>query len=265
MLENRANSFAALEQNQMPSFRTKHHFSAEIDTTKQGYIERNFAPVKLFRDAREFLHDDAKLATTAYGAEVSIPGRVDILIAGFVCKDISTLNNHKKNLEDNGESGDTWRAIYNYAKLFRPSIVLIENVTGRHAYWDNLVVKWSQIGYECTWVISDTKQYYIPQTRQRMYMIAINRSLYGSRADKAVGEWKSLMTKLQRQCSSPYEAFLTGLSQESIDYTALPSEYDWALCKLRYDHIRSDQRLGIMRPVTQWSENGTLRYVHPII
>jgi hypothetical protein len=93
-----------------------------------------------------------------------------------------------------------------------------------------------------------------------MYMIAIKRSLYGKNADKAVREWESLMKKLQRQCSSPYEAFLTSLSQDPIDYNALPSEYDWALCKLRYDHIRSDQRLGIMRPITQWSENGTLRY-----
>jgi site-specific DNA-cytosine methylase len=257
-----ANFFPALTRNQLPSFRIKHHFSAEIDAVKQGFIERNFSPEKLFRDVREFLHDDAKFATTAYGAQASIPGNIDILVAGFVCKDISLMNNHKKDLfEDDGESGDTWRAIYSYAKQFTPSIVLIENVTGRKAYWDRLVLKWSQIGYESAWVICDSKRHYLSQTRQRMYMIALNRNLYGKNAAKAVGEWKSLMMKLQRQCSSPYEAFLTGLSQDPIDYNALPSEHDWALCKLRYDHIRADQRLGIMRPVTQWSENGTLRYL----
>ena len=108
-------------------------------------------------------------------------------------------------------------------------------------------------------MIRDTKQHYLPQTRQRMYMIAINRNLYGKNAAKAVSEWKSSMMKLQRQCSSPYEAFLTSVPQDPIDYNALPSEYDWALCKLRYDHIWTEQRLGTMRPITQWSENGTLR------
>jgi site-specific DNA-cytosine methylase len=257
------NFFAALERSQLPSFRIKHHFSAEINAVKQGFIERNFAPKRLFRDVREFIHDDVKSATTAYGAQASIPGNIDILIAGFVCKDISTMNNHKKNLDDDGESGDTWRAIYSYARQFTPSIVLLENVTARKAYWDKLVLKWSQIGYEAGWMICDTKQYYISQTRQRMYMVALNRDLYGKDATQAVVEWKNYMTKLQRQCSSPYEAFLTGLPQDPIDYNALPSEYDWALCKLRYDHIRTDQRLGIMRPITQWSENGTLRSAPP--
>ncbi|KAJ4312063.1 hypothetical protein N0V94_007628 [Neodidymelliopsis sp. IMI 364377] len=237
----------------------KHHFSAEIDATKQAYIERNFHPPKLFRDVRQLGDETATTATTAYGAEELIPGALDILIAGFVCKDLSSLNSRKKTVDDQGETGDTWRAIYFYAKRFQPSIVLLENVRSDKSVWDDVVSRWSKIGYDAAWVYCDTKNYYLPQTRERMYMIAINRQLYGKNVGEAVAQWQSTMEKLQRQCSSPYEAFLAGLPASVVDHSIMSSEPEWSLCKLRYDQIRSEQRLGIRRPVTQWSENGTLR------
>jgi site-specific DNA-cytosine methylase len=122
-----------------------HLFSAEIDVVKQGFIERNYSPSKLFRDVREFIPEDATTATTAYGAEMSIPTGLDILVAGFVCKDISRLNNHQKELEDEGESGDTWNAIYSYTKQATPSIVLIENVAKDNKFWDKFYARWDTI------------------------------------------------------------------------------------------------------------------------
>jgi site-specific DNA-cytosine methylase len=239
----------------------RQEFAAEIDVFKQAFIERNQSPPQLFRDVREFIPDDATTAITAYGAEAKIPSGLDLLVAGFVCKDLSNLNSRPKGLNDDGESGDTWRAIYAYAKRFRPRIVLLENVKNKPILWNELVSLWDEIGYEAAWLIRDTKRYYIPQTRERMYMVAIERSHYGKDVRKAVTHWQDLMEKLQRQCSSPYEAWVKNYLNESSDHSALGSEPDWALCKLRYDHIRSEQKLGILRPVTKWSENGTVRYV----
>ncbi|KAH7091264.1 hypothetical protein FB567DRAFT_269948 [Paraphoma chrysanthemicola] len=248
-----------LEKAGQAPIKVNHHFSAEIEVFKQSYIERNFAPPRLFRDVRDFSRENATTAVTAYGAEETIPSGIDILIAGFVCKDLSRLNSRQKDLDDDGESGDTWRAIYSYAKRFRPRIVLLENVKGSASTWETLVSKWDKIGYEARWLICDTKRYYLPQTRERMYMVAIEREQFGKKADLAVAQWQYLMQSLQRQCSSPYEAFLSGMLGESSDHNALVSEPDWALCKLRYDHIRSDERLGILRPITKWSENGTVQ------
>jgi hypothetical protein len=236
-------------------------FAAEIEVFKQAFIKRNQSPEIIFRDVREFIPEDATTAITAYGAEEPIPSGLDVLIAGFVCKDLSRLNTNQKGLEDNGESGDTWRAIYSYAKRFRPSIVLLENVKGLSQLWEGVVSLWDDIGYEAAWLIRDTKRYRIPQTRERMYMVAIERSHFGKGVAEAVIRWQELMDKLQRQCSTPYESWLKNMLHESSDHSALSSEVDWALCKLRYDHIRSDERLGILRPVTRWSENGTVRYV----
>jgi site-specific DNA-cytosine methylase/SNF2 family DNA or RNA helicase len=254
----------ALEQAGHPPLVVHQKFAAEIEVFKQAFIERNQSPGMIFRDVRDFIPDDATTAITAYGAEERIPAGLDILIAGFVCKDLSRLNTQQKSLDDDGESGDTWRAIYSYSQRFRPGIVLLENVKGLSKLWNKVVSMWDKIGYEAAWLICDTKRYRIPQTRERMYMIAVERKRFGRDARLAVSQWQDSMEKLQRQCSSPYEAWLTNTLHEATDHNALSSEVDWALCKLRYDHIRSDERLGVLRPITKWSENGTVRYVTSI-
>jgi hypothetical protein len=249
----------ALQSKGMGSLPVKHHFSAEIDATKQAYIERNFRPRILFRDVRELGEENATTATTAYGAEEPIPGNLDILVAGFVCKDLSSLNSKRKTVDDQGETGDTWRAIYHYAKHFQPGIVLLENVKNVGKVWDDVVSRWSKIEYEAVWMYCDSKAYYVPQTRERMYMIAINRKKYSGNASEVVTAWRSTMDKLKRQCSSHYEAFLAKLPSAMIAHSAMTSESSWELCKLRYDQIRSEEGLGARRPLTQWSESGTLK------
>jgi site-specific DNA-cytosine methylase len=249
----------ALMQEGKPPISINHLFSAEIDTIKQGYIERNFSPPRMFRDIREMIPENATTATTAYGAEESIPGNVDLLIAGFVCKDLSRLNNHQKGLDDEGESGDTWKAIYSYAKRFRPTIILIENVSATKGFWNGFQTKWSAIDYEYTWMICDTKNYYLPQTRQRMYMIAIDKKQYGKGVKDALRQWETVMETLQRRCSSPFEAFLTSDTPGQYQHISLVTDPNWALCRLRYDHIRTNERLGIHHPMTYWSDNGTVR------
>jgi hypothetical protein len=59
------------------------------------------------------------------------------------------------------------------------------------------------------------------------------------------------MTKMQRRASSPFEAFLTGDMSKQYEHASLASDPIWALCKLRYDQIRSEERLGICRPITR--------------
>jgi hypothetical protein len=91
-----------------------------------------------------------------------------------------------------------------------------------------------------------------------MYMVAIERSHFGDGVDRATSQWKELMLELERQCSSPYEAFLPETLKESSGYSILKNELDWALCKLRNDHIRSEKQLGILSPISRRSDNGTI-------
>ena len=152
-------------------FPIQHIFSCEIEPFKQAYIERNFSPPILFRDIRELGNDQAY---TAYGALVDVPntpGSVDILIAGTSCVDYSNLNNQKKNMEEKGESGATFYGMLRWIEKAKPPIVIIENVYG--APWNDKVALFEERGYSATFVRLDTKDYYIPHTRQRGYLFAV--------------------------------------------------------------------------------------------
>lgn len=251
----------ALEEKKQPFIKFRHLFSAEIEQFKQAFIERNFAPEILFRDIREFIPKGAVNATTAYGSVKAIPRGVDILIAGFSCKNLSRQNNFQKSLKENGESGETWMAVYEYSRRFRPNVVLLENVKSKASTWDDLVSQWNEIGYEAGWVYCDTKRFYYPQTRERMYMIAIERTKPREDMIQAVKLWKQTMRQLERPCSSPYEAFLADFPRGNVDYNPLMSEAKWDLCQLRYYNMRSAMGLGTKRPCTKWSEDGSKQYV----
>ena len=72
-----------------------------------------------------------------------------------------------------GESYRTFTGMYEWVKRARPAFVLLENVCG--APWMDMAASFEEIGYDATWRKVDSKFYYIPHTRERGYLIAINR------------------------------------------------------------------------------------------
>ena len=154
-----------------------HAFSAEIVPEKQAYIERNFNPPLIFRDITELtdaMKEEVPMATTAYGAKAVIPTNIHILIAGTSCVDFSKLNKHKKSLTDDGESAKTWEGVMAFVTVSRPRMVIIENV--RDAPWDRMIEEYERIGYVTAGVLIDAKNYYVPQTRQRGYLICFDQA-----------------------------------------------------------------------------------------
>ena len=228
-------------------------FSCEIEEYKQAYIERNFAPPILFRDAEQLQFD---IATTAYGAEVPVPGGVDILIAGTSCKDASSLNNHKQDLRfGSGESTRTYRGMLGWVTKHRPGIVVLENVCG--APWRLMCEDFNEIGYQATYRQDlDTKKYYCPQTRTRGYLVAMRT------ANKTAPLlWNAEMVRLERQSSATIEAFLLENDDPRVlaARNAVWSEsksIEWTRCQSRHTRERFEGGLGERRPVTNWIETG---------
>ena len=126
----------ALHEQHGVQLNVEHVFSCEIEPFKQAYIERNFAPPLLFRDIREL---DQEQATTAYGALRPVPGNVDVLIAGTSCVDYSNLNTKQKDIDQKGESGQTFWGMLGWVRRARPPIVIQENVCG--APWEKMKVR----------------------------------------------------------------------------------------------------------------------------
>ncbi|KAK3061597.1 hypothetical protein LTS18_005844, partial [Coniosporium uncinatum] len=179
-------------------FKLNHVFSAEIEPYKQAYIERNFHPEIIFRDIRELSRAESKTegATTAYGAKVQIPGQIDLLVAGTSCVDYSKLNSKTKEYNEKGESRDTFLAVLAYAEIWRPTILILENVVG--APWQSMQKAYSKIDYELCFTKVDTRNYYLPHTRQRGYMVCVDRKQFGKNVSGAVLEWANLMKTFQR-------------------------------------------------------------------
>ncbi|EME41991.1 hypothetical protein DOTSEDRAFT_89510 [Dothistroma septosporum NZE10] len=251
--------------------RVEHLFSAEIVPFKQAYIERNFKPPLIFRDITEIteaFNSESPVATTAYGGKVPIPQDLDLLIAGTSCVDFSRQNSRKKGLDDGGESGNTWNAVLAFCKAARPGIVLLENVSG--APWDDMLADYEKIGYECSGVLIDTKDYYLPQTRQRGYMVAFDkRKLAAANADQAVKanqastKWQMLMEQFRRPASSPVSSFLLPSDLVKLQLSRnddVVREIDWSICEITQMQYRQETRLGDGRPVTSWTVNG---YIQP--
>ncbi|KAI0831805.1 hypothetical protein BC628DRAFT_1311075 [Trametes gibbosa] len=236
----------------------EHVFSCEIEPFKQAYIERNFQPPLLFRDVCELGEDEA---TTAYGALAPVPGDVDLLVAGTSCVDYSNLNNEKQGIEANGESGRTFRGMMSWVKNHRPPLVILENVCG--APWDKVAGYFATNGYSAEHLRVDTKTFYIPHTRTRVYLLAVDQ-----KRSNMPDAWKSLIQKLRRPASSTLDAFLLPTDDPRIHQARqkLASEghaggpargrTDWGRCESRHQRARLEEQLGTKRPLTSWEEGG---------
>lgn len=196
-----------------------------------------------------------------------IPKNPDILIAGASCVDFSNLNNQKKSLEDKGESGSTFYGILKYAKVYRPPLVILENVKG--APWAQAAKAWQDIGYAATFAMVDTKDYYIPQTRERGYMICIDRQRGGCEqlADDAVAEWAQVFAQFERRASSPASSFiledddprLERIEKDMAEKSASSRSRtaNWSKYQARHQSYRLNNKLGYKRPLSKFQDHGS--------
>ncbi|KAI1142492.1 hypothetical protein F5Y05DRAFT_228274 [Hypoxylon sp. FL0543] len=275
-----------------------HVFSAEITPFKQAYIARNAPGAILFNDVRDFIEPENANAPTAMGAMQAIPGDIDILVAGCSCVDFSSLNTRKikgyaqrdlkfiqdikKNgyrendfdrvdniftkiiaeLEKLGESGQTFYSMLSYVREYRPKVVILENVSG--APWDEATMVWFPfIGYTASHIKLDTKDYYIPHTRVRGYLVALDEEVFGSDAAKAITmQWTEILkARHPRRASAPVCDWLlppahplTERARQDDSEKALGPAVDseWERSRSIHTRVRKSEGLGDERPITMW-------------
>ena len=243
----------------------EHAFSAEVEAFKQAFLEKTYQPPVIFRDVVELIDamlDETPMATNAYGAKVPVRTHIDILIAGTSCKDFSKLNKNKKTLSDDGESAETWKGVKSFVAVAKPLIVILENVKG--APWERMMVEYEEIGYETAGVHVDTKNFYLPQTRQRGYMVCFDKIRMEEVGLASLGsKWQTLMKDFQRHASCDVSSFLMPTDQifakEQTYADETKRDHEWTKCAERHVRYREAKRLGSSQPVTNWQESGTAR------
>jgi site-specific DNA-cytosine methylase len=170
------NAIAKALEGRQGGFEVQHCFSCEIDKDKQLFLRKNFAFDALFNDVCELgdetAHDELS------GQRVAVPTGLDIIIAGFSCKDLSGMNRFRKNLEEMGTSGTTLQGCLDYILRHRPRIAIFENVknialldsaTGLRPV-DLVMEALKRLGYRAGWKFLNTRNYYLPQSRARVWM-----------------------------------------------------------------------------------------------
>ena len=164
----------------------RHAWSCEFVRWKREWIWKNFAPARIFVDAAHLCQDD--------GAHDDVSGCkqavecCSVLIAGFSCKDASTLNTHHKERKDcirsgEGTTGATFWHLRNIVKRQQPLLVIMENVPSLSSAADcgqsNLDFvreAFAEIGYKFVWRIFDATDVGAPARRRRLYMTAYKAS-----------------------------------------------------------------------------------------
>ena len=170
---------------------------------------------------------------------------------------------HLQEDTERGESGDTLHAIVAFAARCRPPIVLLENIL--HAPWEKVQTTFNQIGYMARFIKMDTKQYYIPHTRQRVYMLCLDTTSNAAAWD-LTREWTGLVKQFKRRASVPVDAFLLPESDPRLAEAKAEirrakekskGPWKWLRGQIRHLKYREDHGLGSGRPITRWMENGS--------
>ncbi|KAL0478716.1 hypothetical protein AKO1_008316, partial [Acrasis kona] len=144
----------------------------------------------------------------------------------------------------------------------KPPIVILENVCS--APWDRVQKIFEKKGYKATFVRFDTKNYYIPHTRTRVYLFAHLNS-----SKTMCQQWIDSVKSLARPSSSPLEAFLIPIDDPRVHRARQELAYqlnergerkggrtDWGRCESRHQRARLEEGLGNKRPLTIWEEGG---------
>lgn len=167
----------------------------------------------------------------------------------------------------NRTSTTTFASAMNYLKERQPKIVIFENVHG--APWASTIdYIFPLTGYTAQIVALDTKNYYLPQTRLRKYVVAFNHRFFGlEAARKLCDNFSATVQNLERKYSSTVTDFLLPSNShelhrarnemELVSRSTQEKDTDWSFSRSRHTQFRRAQGIPDERPWIQWRENGS--------
>lgn len=115
------------------------------------------------------LHD----ITTVTDDEIRNIGHVDAICGGFPCQAFS-IAGHRRGFEDT--RGTLFFEIARFAAILKPKYLFLENVKGllNHDKGDTFEVILSaldELGYDVEWQVLNSKDFGVPQNRERVFII----------------------------------------------------------------------------------------------
>lgn len=115
------------------------------------------------------LHD----ITTVSDESIRRIGRVDIICGGFPCQAFSIAGN-RRGFEDT--RGTLFFEIARFASILRPRYLFLENVKGLLNHengitFETIISTLDELGYNVEWQVLNSKDFRVPQNRERVFII----------------------------------------------------------------------------------------------
>ncbi|KAF3770196.1 hypothetical protein M406DRAFT_231149, partial [Cryphonectria parasitica EP155] len=163
----------------------------------------------------------------------------------------------------------TFAGAMNYIYERQPLIVIFENV--ETAPWQSTIdYVFPLCGYIATFVSLDTKNYYLPQTRCRKYLIAFSQDAFTPDGAKALCKaFQEAIKKMEQRYSSSVTDFLLPINShelhrarnemELMAQSSREKDTDWSFSRSRHTAFRRLYQIPDERPWIRWSERGSSR------
>ncbi|KAL2758172.1 hypothetical protein ACRALDRAFT_207366 [Sodiomyces alcalophilus JCM 7366] len=168
-----------------------------------------------------------------------------------------------------GESTQTFVALIQYIYHKRPKVVLLENVAG--APWKQFSNFWMPfVGYVAEFVKVDSKDFLVPQTRNRGYLVAVDQWHYGEKSQSIAEIWARLMrgSNWFENCHPPIHKFLLApddpriLEARFVDERRvaenLTRDPEARMCSYDHAKVRRERDLGSTHPYTRLDARGNV-------
>jgi DNA (cytosine-5)-methyltransferase 1 len=106
-------------------------------------------------------------------------GDVDVIIGGPPCQGFSSIRPFRSTNDDDPRNS-LFEEYASFVNFFRPRVFVIENVVGLATHKDGDTIQameecFHELGYDCEWRILNAAHYGVPQKRERLIMIGVER------------------------------------------------------------------------------------------
>ena len=122
-------------------------------------------------------------------------GRVDIICGGFPCQAFSIAGN-RRGFEDT--RGTLFFEVARFASILRPKYLFLENVKGLLSHdngttFETILRTLDELGYDVEWQVLNSKDFGVPQNRERVFLIghlrgAGTRNVFPLRGESPIAE-----------------------------------------------------------------------------
>lgn len=207
-------------------------FKCENNPKKLSWLEAAYPSTK------HFFSNNTELAMAiskdTQGNRLQRPPHCDVLTMGISCKDISGLTTKPKSINDKGESGATWRQLWQYLERLpfeaRPRALCLEctallgarrQVSNFARDTEHITNQLSTIGYDGRWAKLDALEFNLPQSRPRCYGVFLLRARpdNSSRSDD-IDRALSIIRRLKLLAPETLKGFLERNAKHLLDHAA---------------------------------------------